>query len=102
MYTFNIMVTAMEYGSGNESAWWHVRGGIVRNDTALGAGSSPAIIGTNTVDTGNAGGSSTNWAFAATADTTNNSLKLEVQNVGAGPGTNVKWVAVVEVAKVSV
>jgi hypothetical protein len=98
MYSFNIMVTAKEYTSGTESAWWHVRGGITR-DTGV---ATTAIIGTNTVDTGNAGGSSVNWTFTATADTTNGSLKLEVQNVGAGPGTNVKWVAVVEVAKVSV
>ncbi len=91
----------MQYGSGDDSAWWHVRGGIARDDTALGPGASPAIIGTNTTETGATGGAAT-WTFTATADTTNNSLKLEVQDFGAGPGTNVKWVAVVEVAKVSV
>jgi hypothetical protein len=97
MYTFNIMVTAKEYTSGTDSAWWHVRGGITRDTGAA----TTAIVGTNTTETGATGGAAT-WTFTATADTTNGSLKLEVQNVGAGGGTNVKWVAVVEVAKVSV
>jgi len=94
MYTFNIMVTAKEYTPAADSAWWHVRGGITRDTGAA----TTAIVGTNTTETGAAGGAGT-WTFTATADTTNGSLKLEVQGA---PGINVKWVAVVEVAKVSV
>jgi hypothetical protein len=88
MYSFNAVVVMKD---GADSAWWNIRGGITRNTGAA----STAIVGSNTVETGNTGGAAAGWAFTISADTTNGSLKL----LGSTNASGVKAVVTVHVTK---
>lgn len=63
---------------------WHITGGIRRGANAA----ATSLIGANTVVTTNDGGNTANWVLAATADTTNGSLKITVTGEAA---KTIRW-----------
>ena len=83
---FDIQIIAGVTGAGNTSSWT-IRGAIKRGANAA----STVLVGTPTVTvTGQDAGASA-WAVAATADTTNGSLKLSVTGQAS---TTINWNAI--------
>jgi hypothetical protein len=85
-YQFLVQVMARDT-SGTDSAWWTIRGGIIK-DTSVG---STTLIGTNIIETSSTPGAAT-WIVTATADTTNGALAITV--TGA-LGVTIRWVATI-------
>jgi hypothetical protein len=85
-YQFFAQVMARDT-SGTNSAWWTIRGGIIK-DTTVG---STTLIGTNIIETSSTPGAAT-WIVTATADTTNGALAITV--TGA-LGVTIRWVATI-------
>jgi hypothetical protein len=90
-YQFLVQVMARDT-SGTDSAWWTIRGGIIKNTTS----GSTTLIGTNIIETSSTAGASA-WTLTATADTTNGAL--EITATGA-LGITIRWVATVHLTKV--
>jgi hypothetical protein len=91
-FRFHVLVMARDT-SGANSAWWDIRGGIIKNTTA----GSTTLIGVNAVDNGATPGAA-GWTVTATANTTNGALAITV--TGA-LGVTIRWVAAVHLARVS-
>jgi hypothetical protein len=92
-FRFNIMIMARDIGS-TDSRWWDFNGGIIKDTTAL----STALVGSNAANTGFNSLNAQGWAATATADTTNGALAITV--TGA-LGVTIRWVAVVNLCRVS-
>jgi hypothetical protein len=91
-FRFHVLVMARDT-SGANSAWWDIRGGVIKDTTAL----STTIVGNNAVDNGATPGAA-GWTVTATADTTNGALAITV--TGA-LGVTIRWVAAVHLVRVS-
>ena len=90
-YQFHIQVIARDT-SGTDSAWWDIRGCIVRSAGAA----TTTLIGTNIVGTSSTAGAAA-WTLTATADTVNGALKVEA----TGAAATIRWVATVHSTKVA-
>ena len=95
-YCFDVYVIATQTGgvagTASDSAWWHFRGGIKRDNS-----NNTTLIGTNISETGADAGAST-WAVTVTADDTNEALQIEV--TGEVDKT-IRWVATVQYSRVA-
>jgi hypothetical protein len=90
-YQFHIQVIARDT-SGTDSAWWDIRGCIVRSSGAA----TTTLIGTNIVATSATAGAAA-WTLTATADTVNGALKVEA----TGAAATIRWVATIHSTKVA-
>jgi hypothetical protein len=91
-YRFHAYIMARDVAT-SDSKWWDIRGGIIKDTTAL----STTIIGVNAEESGTTPGASA-WTATATADTTNGALAITA--TGA-LGVTIRWVAVVNLCRVS-
>jgi hypothetical protein len=95
-YCFDVYVIATQTGgvagTASDSAWWHFRGGI-RRDNA----NNTTLIGSNTEETSADAGAAA-WVVTVTADDTNEALQIEV--TGEVDKT-IRWVATVQYVRVA-
>ena len=90
-WSFSIKVSAYN-NTNNQAAWWIIRGGIRRDNS-----NNTALVGSLITESG--AESSLSAAVATVvADDDNDALEIRVTGVS---GTNIRWVAVVDISQVS-
>jgi len=95
-YCFDVYVIATQTGgvagTASDSAWWHFRGGIKRDNS-----NNTSLIGSNVSDTGADAGAAA-WTVTVTADDTHEALKIEVTGEA---NKTIRWVATVQYSRVA-
>lgn len=95
-FCFDIYVIATQSagvaGTASDSAWWHFRGGIKRDNS-----NNTTLIGSNTSETGADAGAAA-WQVSVTANDVNESLQIEVTGEAL---KTIRWVATVQYARVA-